>query len=194
MPSVRTSDRTPSSSTSLKKYPDAAIITIDDDTIYRHDLVENLVAAHNKTPDHIVAYRIHRIMLEGGRPQSFLKWANGTQVDDDSLLNFFAGVGGVLYPAHCLSDEVFCEDVFMSICPHADDVWFYAMALLKGTRTIQCKGKDLLGENYIDFPQSAENPLWAINTTKKRDGTCANDTQLKAVFDRYGLWDMLLEK
>ena len=177
---------------SLKKYPDAAIITVDDDVMYRLDFVENLMAAHKEAPDHIVAYRIHRITLEGGKPQSYLKWAGCAQVDDDSPLNFFTSGGGVVFPAHCLASEAFDEDVFMRICPHADDVWFNAMALLKGTRTIQCKGKDLHGGNFIAVPQSEETPLCAINTTRKRDGTCENDVQLKAVFDRYNLWDKLL--
>ena len=176
---------------SLKKYPDAAIITADDDIIYRHDFVENLLVAHGEHPDHITAYRIHRITLKDGKPQGYLKWAGSAHVSDDSPLNFFTSGGGVLYPAHCFTDEIFNEDVFMSICPHADDVWFNAMALLKGTRTLQCKGKDLSGENYINIPASAERGLWRVNLAGNGDGTCGNDTQLKAVFDRYNLWDKL---
>ena len=177
----------------LKKYPDATIITADDDVMYRYDFVENLLSSHREHPAHIIAYRIHRITLKDGKPQGYLKWVRRAKVSDDLPLNFFTGVGGVLYPAHCFPDAVFDEEVFLSICPHADDVWFNAMALLKGTRTLQCNCKDPNGENYIEIPDIAETPLRRFNKAMNNSGGCENDVQLKAVFDRYGLWEKLGE-
>jgi len=39
------------------------------------------------------------------------------------------GVGGVLYPPHIFSNEIFNVDVFLKICPIADDLWFWVMEL-----------------------------------------------------------------
>jgi len=53
-----------------------------------------------------------------------------------SLDLFPTGVGGVLYAPGQLSTEVLNQEVFLSLCPKADDVWLKAMSLLKG---ILCK-------------------------------------------------------
>ena len=48
----------------LAKYPEASIITIDDDAIYDYDLVETLVSSHIAHPQCIVTKRIARLLLE----------------------------------------------------------------------------------------------------------------------------------
>ena len=46
----------------------------------------------------------------------------------------FTGVGGVLYPPHYLSEEIFDEESFMRLAPTNDDVWFWTIAILNGRR------------------------------------------------------------
>ncbi len=174
----------------LKKYPEANIITIDDDQIYGYDLVEKLFNTHIKNPKHIIANRIHRIVLgKDGHPLDYMKWNFSTNPSDDSTLNFFTGVGGVLYPPHSLHPEVLNENVFLDICKHADDIWFYAMSLLAKTKTIKCYTQDLRGEGYLTNEDVQDTGLCHINLGKN----CANDIQFKAVFDRYNLWDYIKE-
>ena len=36
-------------------------------------------------------------------------------------------------PDFSLDDRVVDRDTYMRLCPHADDLWFKAMAMLKGT-------------------------------------------------------------
>ena len=63
---------------SLIKYPDACIITIDDDVMYEYDIVERLINAHKKHPNTICACRMHRIVLnEKNFPVNYLKWRTG---------------------------------------------------------------------------------------------------------------------
>ena len=57
-----------------------------------------------------------------------------------SLTNFLTGVGGVLYPPKCLDDMVTNKDLFKKLSPYNDDIWFWAMAVKKGTKI-----------NVIDF-------------------------------------------
>ena len=174
----------------LCKYPDAAIITIDDDAIYHYDLVEKLVNKHKECPRHIIANRIHQVVLdENHRPVPYMKWKWNENPVNDSSLNFFTGVGGVLYPPHSLDDEVLNESVFMDICKFADDVWFYAMALKKGTRVCKCYTHNPKGEDYLLNNGVQDVGLLHVNT----GNTEGNDRQLAAVFEKYGLWDKLNE-
>ena len=175
----------------LKHYPDSTIITIDDDALYPYDLVERLVNAHSEYPDDIIAARVKRIKLgKNGRPERYRRWTMITEPEcsDASPLNFLTGVGGVLYPPHCLDDEVFNKDVFLDICKYADDVWLYAMALKAGTITRKCpthteKGNDFIGDDIDNAPG-----LRLLNMKKGKE---MNDVQFAAVMDYYNLWDKL---
>ncbi len=175
----------------LCKYPEAAVITVDDDALYNFDLVENLVNAHIRSPHHIIANRIHRIVLgENKRPINYLKWDWYASPTDNSPLNFFTGVGGVLYPPHSLHPEVMNEAVFCEICQYADDVWFKAMALKAGTKVIKGYTHNKRGEDYLMNSEVQDIGLW---NTYNNSTICSNDIQLKAVFDKYDLWGELLK-
>ena len=61
-------------------------------------------------------------------------WLHEISNVQPSFLNFFTGVGGVLYPPHCLNKDVLNEEKFKSLTPINDDIWFWAMAVLNGTK------------------------------------------------------------
>jgi len=177
----------------LKKYPEAAIITIDDDLIYYYDLVEKLVHTYIESPQFIIANRIHRIKLRNDmHPVEYMSWDQEANPEDVSFLNFSTGGGGTLYPPHSLSEEVLNEDVFMDVCPYADDVWFYSMALLKGTMTKKCYTHDHQGRDFVYNDKIQDSGLYNVNTSNKNK-RCRNDDQLEAVFDKYDLWSKLKE-
>ena len=175
----------------LKQYPDSCIITIDDDAMYEFDVVERLLESHLDHPEAVCACRMHRVGLdENGKLKGYLNWDwDIVQSEGASPQLFPTGVGGVLYPPHCFSDDVFHEEVFMSICPYADDVWFYAMELMHGTPAV----KTYTGKKYyfVDIPSYAINSLSAENTNAVN---CRNDVQIKAVFERYKLYDKLIDR
>ena len=118
-----------------------------------------------------------------------MKWDDCANTSDASPLNFLTGVGGVLYPPGSLHPEVTNEEVFLDICRYADDVWFYAMALMQGTMIRKCPTHSPKGEDFLTNEVVQDTSLKWINTSNR--GRCANDLQLRAVFDRYGLWDRL---
>ena len=173
----------------LKKYPQAIIVTVDDDILYDQDMLEKLFVAHKESPDMIIANRVHQIVLDSSsRPVSYKSWRWKQTLDDESFLNFLTGVGGVLYPPHCLDEEVFNENVFLDICKYADDVWFYAMALKKGTIVKKAYTRDKYGEDYVMNPTVQDVGLCLLNVN---DSVCRNDIQIKAVFEKYALYDKL---
>lgn len=174
----------------LCRFPDSAIITIDDDVIYHYDFVEKLVNAHNRYPNDIIANRMHRMVLgNDGRPVNYMdwEWCVNPPLAENSHLLFFTGVGGVFYPPNSLAPEVTNDAVFMDICPYADDVWFNAMALMAGTKIRKCFTHSPRGEEYVMNADVQDVGLMHVNTGK----TGGNDRQLKGVFEKYGLWDKL---
>lgn len=175
----------------LKANPEAIIITIDDDVLYEFDIIERLFNSYIKNPKKVSALRTHSILLdENGLPLKYMDW-NWESGEAYSSYHLFAtGVGGVLYPPHCLSEEVFNQNVFTKICPTADDVWFHAMALLNGTGIVKAQSRDPQGQDYINNEDVQELGLCSINT----GASGKNDMQIKAVYEKYGIYDILKHK
>lgn len=172
---------------SLSAFPDDAIVTIDDDLIYAFDLLENLVTPYLKAPQYIYSHRCHKMLLnEGGTLKKYNEWLWGNIDYSPTFTAFPTGVGGTLYSPHCLDDEVFNEDVFMSICSHADDVWFKAMSLKKGTKVCSVFSHDSKGNDYLANDDVQDVGLLNYNVTQG-----GNDIQIKAVFDKYDLYKYL---
>lgn len=168
----------------LQKFPDAIIVTIDDDMVYDVDFLDNLLYGYQQHPDCIIANRTHRIVCgSDGKPVSYLNWQWWSYDSQPSHFNFLTGCGGVLYPPHRLDSEVLNEGVFTSICPTADDVWFNAMALKKGTRVFHS-----LQSNCLETQSSAITNLASQNNNA---ADCRNDVQINAVYSKYDLFSRL---
>lgn len=175
---------------SLLTFPDATIITVDDDIIYDFDMLENLIVPHIADEKIIFANRVH-LMTKGknGSLNSYMDWNWSVPFTGKSnVLNFLTGVGGVLYPTQSFDDEVFNERAFMDICKYADDVWFTAMAIKAGTPIQKTFTFNAKGEGYTEniFVQET-----ALSNQNIDVFDCRNDEQIKAVFDKYDIYDLL---
>lgn len=171
----------------LKEFPEASIITVDDDILYPHDMLEYLINAHKECPDCICANWIREYPRNlGEKFISLLKWPQPTDVEDISERFFFEGFAGVLYPPHSLDKEVFNESVFLDICKYADDVWFNAMALKAGTK-VKYAWKHYSIASFIYNEGVQCTALQNVNNK----GECLNDIQIRSVYDKYGLWQYL---
>ena len=113
----------------FKQYPDDIVITADDDLFYRSDFVENLLKNHEKHPDTIIANWAKRI-LPGNNIYAQWPDAKEPELSKNMLL---LGVGGVLYPPHCMYKDLHDVEKIKNLALTADDVWLTAMALMKGT-------------------------------------------------------------
>lgn len=172
----------------LTLYPDDAIVTIDDDIIYDIDMLEKLITAYRKDPCYIYCNRQHRMILNRNRKLlPYNKWQWYCPETDANILNFPTGVGGILYPPHSLDEEVFNESVYMSICQFADDVWFKAMAMKKGTLSKKIDTRNPNGEEFLVNESVQDMGLLHVNTR----GRNLNDMQIKAVFKKYDLYSLL---
>ncbi|MDB9027334.1 glycosyltransferase family A protein [Parabacteroides distasonis] len=171
---------------SLIKFPNDAIVTIDDDVLYEIDLLENLITAYQENPSYIYCTRFHRILLDKNHNLlPYRKWQWLCPDMDANVLNFPTGVGGVLYPPHSLDEEVLNESIFMDICTYADDVWLKAMALKKGTLS-----KKVYTHSSEDFLMNEEvQDIGLRNINIEND--FLNDKQISTVFQKYNLYQIL---
>lgn len=173
---------------SLLQYPNDAIITIDDDVLYDYDLLEHLIVAYLHSPTTIHSCRMHQMRFdENGVLLPYNRWNLLCPELGASNLNFATGVGGILYPPHCFDDEVLNKSAFMGICKFADDVWLKAMALRNGILVNKVYTRSPLGEDFILNDSVQDIALRNINIM----ADCLNDSQLKAVFAKYNLFDKL---
>ena len=172
----------------LQKCPNDAIITIDDDLIYEFDLLEKLIMAYQKDHSYIYCNRHHLMRQDAeGKLLPYTQWMWNYTGLDAHIMNFPTGVGGVLYPPHSLDEEVFNENEYLDICKYADDVWFKAMAMKKGTLSKKVYTHDPKGEEYLLNEDMQDIGLSLINT----QGLMLNDNQIEAVFTKYNLYKLL---
>jgi hypothetical protein len=166
----------------LKKYPDQVIITVDDDIVYPFDLVENLWMEYKRESNVVLCCRAHNMVFDKKNILlPYNQWQYEYQGQETSMLIFPTGVGGVLYPPHCFHEDITREDLFMKLCPYADDVWFKAMTLLM---EIPCK--KIRCREYVPIDGNQDIGLWMYNVSQGK-----NDIQIKQTFDYYNLWDKL---
>ncbi|KZX12196.1 glycosyltransferase family 8 protein [Methanobrevibacter curvatus] len=112
----------------LKEYPEDIIVTADDDVLYPKNWLGELYKIYDGNS--IICHRAHSIMFENDKILPYVKWKKTIQNESSSFLNFFTGVGGVLYPPNSLFKDVLNEKLFMNLAPSTDDIWFWAMAVM----------------------------------------------------------------
>ena len=118
---------------SLKAYPEADIVTADDDLYYRRNWLLSLYEEHMRHPEDVCAHRITKFWVDDAG--EFRAAGGGYDTYPcPSYLHKFTGVGGVFYPAHCLHKDAIDADIFTRICTTNDDIWFWLMATMNGVR------------------------------------------------------------
>ncbi len=118
----------------LKEFPDAVIVTADDDVYYPKDWLAKLYYSYIMRQEDIHCHRAHRVGVEDGNIIPYEKWQKHVEEESARFDNFLTGVGGVLYPPNCFTKEVLRDDIFLKNAPYADDVWLWFMALLSGRK------------------------------------------------------------
>jgi hypothetical protein len=169
---------------SLKLFPNSNIVTVDDDIIYNRDLNETFLKNSKIYPKTILCALSKEISLKNGIVQSYNNWFLHDRGDAKVPgLNAMAlGVGGVFYPSGCFSKEIFKSEVFMEICPFADDLWFKVVSLLNSTYTLNISNHfDRTSNRNIIF-SAQEDSLSMRNVVKGE-----NDIQFQKLIDYFGL-------
>jgi hypothetical protein len=162
----------------LQSFPEAVLVTADDDQYYWRTWLEELTSAWSGSTHEIVCHRANGIALDSdGRPRPYAEWPMGVTSRERSVAIMPTGVEGVLYPPGSLSPRVLDTDAFTELCPRADDVWLYWMARLAGSefRLTGHGRRPCMWRNSQKVALNHDNVL--------RNG---NDPQIAAMIDAFG--------
>lgn len=175
----------------LQTFPDDVIVTADDDLYYAPDWLEKLWNKYQELKQGVIAHRCHRIKIQDNNIQPYTSWQFCIRTGDSSYLNFQTNGGGTLYSPGSIHPDVLNVDKAMELCPRADDVWFWGMTVLAGTKI-----------HVLDDP----NPIVYTNAIREvclnQDETLfstnkvgGNDTQIRNLFNAYPeIWKKVLQE
>ena len=158
----------------FKEYPDALVITVDDDILYHSHLIENLYQSYLLHPQAVSAARAHLIVTAKDRnilPYTVWPKEIDAYVSKSSMRLLATGVGGVLYPTRLFS-EVHClldKETIKRTCLYQDDFWLKVLELFVGIPVVV--SEEYKGLCYT--PDSQDCGLWHENVDHGR-----NDRQL----------------
>jgi hypothetical protein len=132
----------------LREFPNAIIVTYDDDVFYPNNSLEMLMRSYYRNPK-VVHGNLARLVPidKKGRLAaiSILFWKiywGGERPTEPSPLIFPEGVSGTLYPPGILPPETSNASLFLKFAPSHDDLWFWAMTVVNNRMAI-------LVENYV---------------------------------------------
>jgi hypothetical protein len=167
----------------LKSYPNAAVITVDDDSFYGRRTVERLVEMHCKYPQAVCCNIAARI--DPDNFHAYKSWKKSVKALEPSQLNVALGFAGVLYPPGFAEESLFDAEAIASLCPQADDLWLKAWEMRKGIK-VTCGG-------FFPYPVTIRgSQKVSLRSTNKGDEN-RNDRQWAALDERYNLKNLLLE-
>nr|MCR5457453.1 hypothetical protein [Clostridiales bacterium] len=143
----------------LRMYPDALIVTADDDLYYHPKWLEILYRSYLNNPHCIPCHRVTKILM--AEDNTFSAIVGGKEYwDGPSYLNKLGSGSGTLFSPGCFHPDVLDETKFKELAPTNDDIWLWLMAALAGYKVIVPEDA-MIGLHYIDGTQ--ESALWQIN-------------------------------
>ena len=153
----------------FKEYPDALVITVDDDVVYPPKLIESLYQSYLVYPQAVSAARTCLIPIShDGEIPPYKSWPVGIDalISVPSLQLCATGSGGVLYPTSLFSgvQNLLDVEVIKRICLYEDDLWLKAMEVVAGIPVVAVKF-----EGLIYTPNSQEIGLYHENLKGRSD-------------------------
>lgn len=117
---------------SLIEFSSSIIITCDDDQYYEEDWLKRLIDGYIQFPNCIQCHIVTALVVDNNDWKLIAGGRN--YYTKPSYLNKLVGCGGVLYPPNVLHSDCCNEKLFMRLAPTNDDLWFWLMGVLKGTK------------------------------------------------------------
>jgi hypothetical protein len=160
----------------LSQLAEHILVIADDDTYYPANWLFSLLSHYDPNLRELPCLRAHEMLLdETGGIRPYREWQWDVAAGPSTALIVPTGVGGVVYPPGALHRDATSDDVFMEICPTADDLWFYYMARRVGYEFKKVGPKFRL----FATPGTEESSLFRHNLT-------GNDLAIDALRQKYG--------
>lgn len=169
----------------MQEFPEAVIVTADDDIIYPQDWLCSLLQSYEKYPNCISARRVHLMVRdECGKLKVYNHWIDQYRKEVNPSFSLIAtGNAGVLYPPHCIDIQAFNIEKIRKLCLQADDIWLKCMAQLHGTRYVWVKN------NEVDLPEVQGEKKTSLSEANVMENK--NDLYLNCVMKNYRITDDL---
>lgn len=167
---------------SIEQFPNDTLITIDDDIIYAKDMIENLVIDSMKYPKDIIGYRSHRIKFKNGNVEKYKNWEFESDNLDLDQATFLTTGAGTLFPPKIFDDEIKNKNIFMKICPYADDIWVYLMSIYSGVNCRKVSDSRVYWDRFLIMNNLQDNGLYQKNLIGGH-----NDIQFSKVKSYYNI-------
>lgn len=166
----------------LLEFPEYAIVTADDDIFYAKDWLKKLFDSYIEFPQYIHTHKASKVShSENSFFNRYTDW-QGALSESVSYKNFLKGVSGVLYPPRSLYVDATRSDIFLSLSPYADDVWFWAMAVLNKSKVKVIKGS-ISSHRYINVFRELGGLSKTLHEINVQGGR--NDSQLTNILLYY---------
>ena len=162
----------------LKDFPDAVIVTIDDDVAYHKNMLRDLLRLHKEYPRAVLAHRAK--LIKPDKPYGKWRKYRWYHFVGKRIHTSFRNIQtGVLYPPHSLCGEMIDEAQFTKLAPTTDDIWFWAAAVANEVPVIPVP----FGHNK---PKGLGKPrALSLKTINFKSGADRNDLAFKAILENY---------
>lgn len=161
---------------------DFDIITADDDILYPIDFCELLVSQSRLNRDSaIFGHRCHGITRNYDKKANpYNKWLY-EELPVNSQDVFLTTGSGVLFPKELNAQIFLDEDIFMKLCPNADDIWINYIASINNISRVRIEKYRDFSKEFFILPNNQDTSLLYANV--HNDG---NDNQLINLERHYG--------
>lgn len=175
----------------LQAFPNDVIVTADDDLYYAPEWLEKLWNKYKELGKGVIAHRGHKMKIIDNKLQPYTSWQFSVRTGDTSYLNFQTNGGGTLYSPGSLHPDVHDMAKAMEVCPHADDVWFWGMTVLAGTKIHVLENRNTIV--YVNtIREVGLNQDGTLYSSNKVGG---NDSQIESLFKSYPeIWQRVLQE
>jgi hypothetical protein len=167
----------------LREFPDAVIMTADDDVFYHSGCLAGLMRSYRRIPSaaHANRARLVAVDVSGAlTAESVMEWGmfrGRTRPQEPSPLLFPEGVAGTLWPAGIFYKDISNATLFLDLAPLHDDLSYWAMMVANGKKALLID--DYMRPTYIQGISKVRE-LWKVNCLQGAD-----KIQHRRVFARY---------
>ena len=162
----------------MLEYPNANVITIDDDMFYPLNLIFKLKSYHKIYPNEILSPISRKIRFDSNTISEYKNWYYNKNNSKPSVVFLPIGVGSVLYPADSLHKEVLDIESIKKYALKADDLWLKIMSLKNKTKVVS------LASEYSRFPIPVFHKN-NITLMSQNIGEGKNDEIFKLLLEEY---------
>jgi hypothetical protein len=153
--------------------PVRPLVTADDDIIYPPRWLKSLVDANRRYPDMVHGHWVSVIGTNGGSITQYEAWSRRRDTRP-GFNNLAMGVSGVIYPPAMQRELRNRGELFMDVCPGADDIWLHWVALRAGIQTRQVED---MPRHFPMIPGSQVTALSDVNVAQR-----GNDRWIRTLY------------